>query len=468
MKTSQTIVAVATAAGSGGVGIIRFSGSEALAVAAPFAPGVPEQPTPRHAYFTEVVGRDGAVLDHGLFLFFRAPSSFTGEDVVELQTHGSPRLLQRLVSAALEDPRVRLAEPGEFTRRAFLNGRIDLARAEAVIDLVSADSDAALRAAAAQACGSLSEKVTALREPLLSLRADLEASLDFPVEAEGAEQEVEERLGAGLAAARDLLAQSGRGRLIRRGARVVLFGPVNAGKSTLFNQLLGESRALVDEEPGTTRDVLEAKLELEGLSVTLIDTAGLRAQAEAGRVEALGMERTRAALRTADLVVLVVPPGAGERETEPWLAECASLPLIRVRSKADLLPPTSEGGGTRGGPGRARPIAAGPAAARGEAEELRVSGVTGGGVEVLRELIRARLSESGADQAILLTSERHAQALRRATEALERAEHALRVSTLEVVSGELGFALEALGEITGETASDELLDAIFRRFCIGK
>jgi tRNA modification GTPase len=437
-----TIAAAATPPARGGVGILRVSGGNALAVTMPLTPSVPSAPRPRYAHFTDLTDRDGRVLDQGLFLYFRAPHSYTGEDVVELHAHGSPRLLQLLQSELLRDERVRTAEPGEFTRRAFLNGRMDLARAEAVADMVVADSEAAVRASAHQLRGGLSMSVRELRQPLVSLRAELEGLLNFPVESEEATIEVEDRLREAMAGIHALLLEAQRGLLIRRGVRVVLAGPVNAGKSTLFNRLLGEARALVDVEPGTTRDLLEGRLELHGLAVSLFDTAGLRSSP--GRVEALGIDRARAALRTADLIILLVPPEASDSEQQQWLGEVGDAPVLRVLGKSDLAP---------------------SAASR---SELSVSGLTGAGVEALRERMVAEIWRDGAPQAVQLTSERHADALRRAAEALVRAQQAQAVSTLEVVSGELGLALEALGEITGESASDELLDAIFRRFCIGK
>ncbi len=442
MSSSSTIVAPATAPAPGGVGILRISGALALELARPIAKDLPERIEPRRAYFTSFVDVDGQVLDQGLFLFFQAPFSFTGEDVVELQAHGSPRLLALLQALVLADGRARLAEPGEFTRRAFLNGRIDLVRAEAVAELVSAESEAAVRAAAAQLRGALSTRVRELRAPLLELHTDLEGVLNFPDEAEGAEAGLGDRLVPLLCSARALLAEGARGRIVRRGARVVLFGPVNAGKSTLFNRLLGEERALVDEEPGTTRDVLEARLELGGLAVTLVDTAGLRTTP--GRLEALGIERAREALRGADLAVLVFPSEALLDALPPWRVEAGRVPLLVVIGKSD--------------------VAAGP-----ELEgSLRVSALRGEGVDLLRERIHERLWSGSTPGAVALVSERHADALRRAVEALERAAEAADVSTLEVVSGELGLALEALGEITGESVTDALLDAIFRRFCIGK
>lgn len=446
-SSPATLAALATAPAAGAVGILRLSGPAALDVGRMLAPGVPPAPTPRHAYLASFVDASGAVLDEGLFLFFRAPSSFTGEDVVELQAHGSPRLLRMLLARALEHPAVRPAGPGEFTRRAFLNGRIDLTRAEAVADLVAADSEAAVRAAAAGLAGALSARVRALEAPLRSLHADLEGVLNFPEEAEGADEGAGARVSELRAAAEALLAEVGRGRLVRRGARVALYGPVNAGKSTLFNRLVGEERALVDEEPGTTRDVLEARVEWEGLGIALLDTAGLREAP--GRVEALGIARTREVLASVDLAVLVLPPEASEEEARRWLGDAGSTEVIRVLGKCDVRV------------GRAVVDNLG----RGG---LLVSGRTGEGVEVLRSTLLSRLWGGGAPSAVALVSERHADALRRTAEALSRAEAASRFSTLEVISGEVGLALEALGEVSGTSASEALLDAIFQRFCIGK
>lgn len=440
MRSVSTIAAIATGPAAGGIGIIRLSGPEALAAARRVAT-LPSSPEPRRAYFTRFVDAAGAVLDEGLALYFRAPASFTGEDVVELHAHGAPRLLRLLLDRVLEHDGVRLAQPGEFTRRAFLSGRIDLARAEAVADLIAAESEAQVRAAAAQLGGELSRRIDAVKQPLLALSADVEGVLDFPDEAEGADATLVPRLDEVLAALRALVGSAGQGALLRRGARVVLYGAVNAGKSTLFNRLVGAARAIVDPEPGTTRDALEARLELDGLSVTLVDTAGLRA--EAGRLEAIGIERTREALRGADLAVLVIPPEAAAESVAAWRSEAADGIRVDVGGKADLCSTWN----------------ASPA-------PLPVSGETGTGVEALRAVLRARLG--GAAGAVAVTSERHAEGLSRAMEAVERARLAAEVSTLEVVAGELGLALAALADLTGEDASRELLDAIFSRFCIGK
>ncbi|MDP2275144.1 MAG: tRNA uridine-5-carboxymethylaminomethyl(34) synthesis GTPase MnmE [Archangium sp.] len=435
----STIAAIATGPAAGGIGIIRLSGPASLSAARRVARQLPASLTPRHAYFTRFSDADGAVLDEGLLLYFQAPHSFTGEDVVELHAHGAPRLLSLLLSEVLREDDVRPATPGEFTRRAYLSGRIDLSRAEAVADLVAAESEAQVRAAAAQLSGELTARLEAVHAPLLELHADLEGSLDFPEEAEGADQHAGPRLDAALSSVQTLLADARRGALIRRGARVVLYGPVNAGKSTLFNALAGASRALVDAEPGTTRDTLEARLELAGLAVTLIDTAGLRETT--ARIEALGIGRTRDALAGADIGVLVLPPETTADQRAAWRAECDDARRIEVRGKADLL--------------------------QAEDELICVSGQTGQGLERLRSALAARLG-AGQSAAVLASSERHLAALEQVEAALRRAKEALELSTIEVVSGEVGLALEALTVITGEDASTALLDSIFARFCIGK
>jgi len=418
----STIAAVATGPAPGGVGIIRLSGPEAVRAARQVAPGLPAQLRPRFAHLARFVDRSGALLDEGLILHFPAPASYTGEDVVELHAHGSPRLLSLLLGELLATGHARLAGPGEFTRRAWLNGRVALQAAEGVADLVAADSEAAVRAAAAQVAGALSAQLGPVVDGLRALHADVEAVLSFPDESEGAEEGLCRRLAQVHGGVAQLCERARQGRVVRRGARVVLVGPPNAGKSTLFNRMLGEERALVDEAPGTTRDALEARLELGGLSVTLVDTAGLREAP--GRVEALGVQRARAEVAAADLVLLVLPPG-------------------------------EDAGGWRGELGAAAPV-------------VEVRGLSGEGVAGLLEQVRVRLTGYGTAGAVSITGERHAECLFRAAQALDRAREAHVVSTLEVVAGELGLALAALLDITGEDASEALLDEVFRRFCIGK
>ena len=436
---SATIAAIATGPAAGGIGIVRISGTQCLEVVRKLCPAAPAVLPPREAVFTRFAGAHAELIDEGLVIFFPGPHSYTGENVVELQVHGAPKLLQLLLDSALKVDGVRVAEPGEFTRRAFMSGRIDLARAEAVADLIAANSHHAVQAAALQLAGGLSQRIEQIRAPLVALHADLEAALDFPEEAEEQELDLHARLEAAWHAVNELHASGRSGTLIRRGAKVVLYGPVNAGKSTLFNRLIGDEKAIVDAEPGTTRDALEARLELDGLGVALVDTAGLRAAP--GRIEAIGIERTRQALASADLAVLIMPPGSSAAQGAAWQAEVDSSRRLDVTGKADTASSIAEG--------------------------LAVSGSTGLGLEALRSAILGRLAPADA-AAVLVTSERHLACLGSALDALGRARAASTSSTLEVVAGEVGFALASLGEITGRDVSSDLLDEIFKRFCIGK
>jgi len=429
-----TIVAIATAPGRGAIGVIRVSGPRAMAVLQRLAPGL--SPAPRVATLS-TLRVDGAVVDQALVLFFPGPRSFTGEDVVELHLHGAPRLLSLVVQAAAREPEVRLAEPGEFTRRALMNGRVDLTRAEAIVDLVEARSEAEVKSAAARLEGALARVLDELYQPLLQLSAELEGTLDFPDDAEDVAS-CAPVLDRCLAGARRLEASARAATQVRQGGLVVLYGPVNAGKSTLFNRLVGAARALVDDEPGTTRDALEATVEVGGQLVTLVDTAGFREGA--GRLEALGMARTRQVLQEADVAVLLRPPDGETDALETWRAEVPDERRLEVMGKADLL-------GTAG-------------------SVPSVSGLNGAGVDGLLALISSRLGTF--DGEALVAGARHLEALTRVREALERAQEALGGSTVEVVAGEVSLALSALGDVMGLDVSQARLDALFARFCIGK
>lgn len=433
METSGTIAAIATAPGRGAVGVLRVSGPSALAVLRRLGVGVALKPRVATLVHLRV---KGATVDEALALWFPAPRSFTGEDVVELQTHGSPVLLEVLLRQAVAEPGVRLAEAGEFTRRAVGHGRLDLTQAEGVVDLIEARSETEVRSAAARLEGALSQVLKQLYQPLLQVSAELEGALDFPDEAEGVEAEVRGRLEAARGQAVELERMAVAGGRLRRGGLVVLYGPVNAGKSTLFNRLSGSARALVDEEPGTTRDALEANLVLGGMPVTLVDTAGLRA--DPGRVEALGIAKTRSLINQADVAVLLIPPGATDQSLAAWRAEAEEEKRLEVLGKADL-------GATSG---------------------LAVSGLSGAGIEALTAAIIERGRFQTADTVI--AHERHLEAVRGARMALERAVEALEVAPLDVVAGEVGLALAQLGGLMGLDHSKERLDALFARFCIGK
>jgi tRNA modification GTPase len=454
INPSDTIVAPATAPGRGGIGVVRLSGPGVPAIAAGLLPrGLPE---PRHA--TLATFRDGAgeALDTGLALYFPAPHSYTGEAVLELHGHGGPAVLAALVERAVELG-ARRAEPGEFTRRAYLNDKLDLAQAEAVADLIDAGSQAAARAALRSLQGAFSSEVHALVEGLIDLRVWVEAAIDFP------EEEIDFLADPALAArvtalrARfDAVTRAARqGRVLRDGLTVVIAGRPNAGKSSLLNALAGHDAAIVTDLPGTTRDVVREHLELDGLPVTVLDTAGLRIAGEgpADAVEAEGIRRTRAEIARADLVLFVVD-AAADPTAEALAAERATLPegvpLTLVFNKVDLV----EGGDAVVAPAGTTP--------------LRVSARSGAGLNALRAHLQAAIGYAPGDTGALSARARHLDALARARGHLDAACALLADKRGELVAEELRGAQQALGEITGEFSSEDLLGRIFGSFCIGK
>lgn len=433
----STIAAIASGHERAGVGVLRVSGPSALPLCLRLM-ARPRPLEPRRATLTRfVVG--GVLVDQGLILSFPAPNSFTGEDVVELHTHGSPQVLRALLNA-LVTAGARLADPGEFTRRAVANGKLTLLEAEGLLELINAESEAQVVAAAAQLTGSFGARVDQLIRPLVDLKADLDGLLDFPDDADPDEGGVPARLTDLSNEAQRLQGDARRGALLRRGGRVVLYGPVNAGKSSLFNALTGSDRAIVDEEPGTTRDLLEAPFHLDGMSLTLVDTAGLREKP--GRVESLGIQRSHSALISADLVLVVVPPDLSEDAAARLIAEAPADRRLVIHSKADVPRENL-------GPG------------------LAVSVAKAQGIEALQRAVAAHFS-AGAQGGVVLAVERHLAALDRAVSALHTALDACALRQWEIVSGELGLALDALAEVTGHDAPQAVLDAIYRRFCIGK
>ncbi len=455
---NSTIAAIATPPGSGGIGVVRVSGLGAAAVAYALLGRLPQ---PRLATLGRFRDANGASLDEGLALWFPGPNSYTGEDVLELQGHGSPAALRLLLSAALAAG-ARLAQPGEFTQRAYLNGRMDLAQAEAVADLIAAGSAAAARAAVRSLSGEFSDRVNALAMGLLQTRALCEASLDFPDERD---VPVAVELAGPLAslehACRALLAATRGGVRVTATPRVVLAGRPNAGKSSLLNALTREDTAIVTPVPGTTRDVLQVEVELAGVGLTLLDTAGLRDTVDV--VEQEGVRRARAAVVNADLVLYLVDSADNEAlaaaADDIQAMHLDELPgqnaaterLLLVASKTDLA-----GAG-------ANDAALLPAA-------LRVSTATGEGLDALRTEILRRLGRgSGEGVGAFSARERHVQAVR---EALHHLEAARAVDTAkagrELVAEELRLAQDALGAITGRTVPDDVLAEVFGRFCIGK
>lgn len=447
----DTIVAIATPPGRGGIGVVRVSGpASADAVRAVLRE--PVDLPPRHATLASVKGASGC-LDHVLATRFPGPASYTGEDVVELSGHGSPLLLRQLVAAVVQAG-ARLAEPGEFTLRAFVNGRIDLVQAEAVADLVDAVTPLQARVAFDQLEGTVTGAIREIEAALFDLVARLEASLDFPDEGYhfAAAAAVAAETQALLGRTQALLADARRGRLIREGRQVVILGKPNVGKSTLFNRLLGAERAIVAAAPGTTRDLLAETVELEGMPVTLVDTAGIHATAN--EVEAEGVARARRALGVAAAVLLVLdgsrPLAAEDREL---LRETAARDRLLVVNKADL--PARWATGELGAGGRVVTVS------------LRDDDDLGG----LRAAAADMLCGAGEPlrDTPLLSNLRHIGLVERAAQALARAAEAAAASVPEeLLLADLQDARAAFEEVTGKRTSDDVLHAIFARFCIGK
>ncbi len=442
----DTIAAIATPAGRGGVGIVRISGPRVPGITAALL-GKP--PAPRVAALAKFRDATGAVIDTGLALFFPAPRSYTGEDVLELHGHGGPVVMDWLLARTLELG-ARLARPGEFTERAFLNDKLDLAQAEAVADLIDAGSREATRAAQRSLEGEFSRQVRALVEALIALRIYVEAAIDFPEEevdflSDGRVQARLDELRANFDA---LTAQARQGSLLREGLSVVIAGQPNVGKSSLLNALAGRETAIVTEIPGTTRDVLREHIALDGLPLHVIDTAGLRESADP--VEQEGVRRARAEIAKADCVLLLVDDRLGESAPDQTLRGSlpAELPVTLVRNKCDLS----------GNP---------PGVV--DAHTLRISARSGAGLGGLRahlkDCVGYRESEGGG----FLARRRHLDALARAGAALKRGRQQLQQHRAgELLAEELRLAQQALNEITGEFTSDDLLGRIFANFCIGK
>lgn len=456
--TTDTIAAIATAPGEAGIGIVRLSGPEALHCARTLfrrMPPLPPSPVSHRAYYGYLARpADGERLDDCLLTYFRGPRSYTGEDVVELACHGS-NLVLGIVLRALIRAGARLAEPGEFTQRAFLNGRLDLAAAESVIDVIRARTDAQLRVAVGQLSGRLSREIAGLREALITLLAEIEAGIDFPDEIDPPEDaEVARRAAEIRERCEALLATADAGRLYREGASLVLVGRPNVGKSSLLNALLGEARAIVTEVPGTTRDVIEESLNLRGIPVRAVDTAGLRETGDV--VEALGVERTRQQLAAADLVLWVLDGSAGITAADRVLAsELRARRLVVVVNKTDQGDRITDADVTE--------------LIGGETAVARLSALTGTGMAELEERLAETLRGGVAPESVWVSNVRHESRLRTAAEALDRAIEAAEEGFHQAaVALDLKLAAEALGEITGETVVEETITQIFARFCVGK
>ena len=444
-STADTIVAIATPPGRGGIGVVRLSGPDAHSIARTLR-DTDALLVPRHATFTKIRAID-QLIDHAVVTFFPAPHSYTGDDVVEVSAHGSPVILRAIVLAAVANG-ARLAEPGEFTLRAFLNSRFDLTQAEAVGDLIDAVTPLQARTAFDQLEGTLTEKIAALDAVLFDLIARLEASVDFPDEGYHFVQpdELIGALDALIAQVTALLADGRRGRLIREGLQVAIVGKPNVGKSSLFNALAGGARAIVTSTPGTTRDLVTEAVDIDGLRVTLIDSAGIRDTGD--EVERAGVALARQAMRVADAVLVVVDGSQPLDDSDvEIMRETSDSKRVIVSNKCDI------GEQIRSG-------------------YLPVSAKTGIGLEVLRdELTRALDIEPSRDQPAI-TNLRHVVLVEKAHDALSRARQAVaeRSGALseEFVLADLQGARNAFEEISGRRAPDDLLAHIFARFCVGK
>lgn len=446
--SDDTIAAIATPPGRGGVGIVRVSGPAVPDIAVAV---VGSEPTPRVAHYARFRDSAGNAIDEGIALFFAAPASFTGEDVLELQGHGGPvvmdMLLERVIALG-----ARLAEPGEFSRRAYLNDKLDLAQAEAVADLIDSQTRAAARSAMRSLRGQFSEQVHALVERLTQLRMYVEAAIDFPEEEIDflADERVGEQLHDLIDTVESLRAHARTGRLLRDGLTLVIAGRPNAGKSSLMNVLTGQDSAIVTHVPGTTRDLLREQIEIDGLPLHLIDTAGLRDSGDA--IEQEGVRRARAQIARADHALWVYDGRNAAHADELTAGELPDgLPVTRIRNKIDLCGETA---GTRDDDGTV---------------EIALSAKTGDGLALLRDHLKGLVAYEGAGEGDFSARRRHLDAIARAATALYAGRSALDAGRAgELLAEDLRQAQLALSSITGEFSADDLLGEIFAGFCIGK
>jgi tRNA modification GTPase len=442
---SETIAAIATPRGVGGVGIVRVSGPLTRSIAQSILGRVPR---PRFATFAPFRSADGSCIDEGIAVLFSAPRSYTGEDVLELQGHGGPVVMDLLLQRCLELG-ARTARPGEFSQRAFLNGKLDLTQAEAVADLIESSTALAARLAVRSLQGAFSRRIESLIEGLIHLRTYLEATLDFPDEELGisVEDVVAGDLAALLSETRRVLGEAHQGERIRDGYTVAIAGPPNAGKSSLLNALSLADTAIVTPIPGTTRDLLRVDIQVDGLPVRLVDTAGLRDSPDP--VEQEGVRRAREQIARSDLVLWVYDATKGPDPT--GLADIPpGVPVTRVRNKIDLLdsPPPI-------------PVP--------DQDEISLSALTGEGLDRLNALIKARAGIDAMAEGAFVARRRHLEALEQGLVHLQSAEKALEARLgLELVALDLSAAQRAFGEITGVFTPDDLLGRIFGSFCIGK
>ncbi len=440
---ADTIVASATPPGTGGIGIVRVSGDQAERIARAVLGSLPEPRTATYRRFSDGHGRQ---IDAGVALYYPGPASFTGESVLELQGHGGPTIISMLVDAVIALG-ARRADPGEFSARAFHNGKFDLAQAEAIVDLINSTTEQAARGALRSLTGAFSTAVNALHEQLVRARMYVEAAIDFPEEEIDflSDDKLEQRLQECAEAFETLIDQTRQGRILRDGYQLVIVGKPNAGKSSLMNLLSGQDAAIVTEIAGTTRDVLREQIDIDGLAVELIDTAGLRDNPD--RIEEEGIRRARKALETAD-AVLWIQDAADAAHNELGEDLPRGIPVTVVRNKVDL---TGEAPGAAG------------------KNTVNLSAKTGRGIEALRDQIKALAGYEDRGEGAFTARRRHLEALHSARTHFVAGRTALSETRAgELLAEELRLSHQALGEITGAVSSDELLGKIFSEFCIGK
>lgn len=445
---NDTIAAISTALGEAAISVVRVSGPQALQTAAQVA-RLPANIRPRQAHLVQILDAEGGALDHGLMLYFKGPASYTGEDVIEFHGHGGVLVTQRVLERWLSCG-ARAAEPGEFTQRAFLNGKMDLTQAEAVMDLIHAQSTLALRAANEQLGGVIGREAAAMQQEIIPVLAHIEAYIDFPEEDISPEtgEDLKRRMDGVLARAQKLIATSEQGRILRHGARTVISGSPNVGKSSLLNVLLGFERAIVSPTAGTTRDTIEEVIQVHGIPLRLVDTAGLRDSDD--DIERVGIQRTERELERADLVIEVVDGSRGASAARLQLPPALVSRRILILNKSDL--------GIH-------------ADWAGEQGTIPFSCLTGEGTEALRDAIRAVIATAGplaTDHPIAINA-RHKAAFERCAERLVAARSALaRNEAPEFIALEIREALQALGDVIGQVDVERILDVIFSTFCIGK
>lgn len=466
---TETIAAVATPPGQGGIGIIRLSGPEARTIGERI---VSRSLKPRLATLVDFLDSDERQLDHGIALFFPGPNSFTGEDVFELQGHGGPVVLDLLLKSCCRLG-ARIARPGEFSERAYLNDKLDLVQAEAIADLISASSAQAARSALKSLSGDFSATIRQFLADLTRMRVFIEAAIDFPEEDVDflAESQIRDDVGALLVAVSSVLENATQGRVLRDGITVVLAGKPNAGKSSLLNALAGDDRAIVTPVAGTTRDIVREHIILDGIPLHLLDTAGIRDTDDV--VERIGVARAEAASLSADALVWLYDAVESFQHSEPEtllpeaLLEHAKanpeLPLILVRNKIDLLAEQDTDDGNEADSYKRSSTGL-------SYSHVPVSILTGAGLDKLRGRLRALAGLTGSGEQLILARARHVDALERSRDHIQAALRALDSGILagELAAEDLRYAHEALAEITGEFSSDDLLGQIFSSFCIGK